>query len=346
MVIAIDGPAGAGKSTVARGVARRLGFRYLDTGAMYRAVTLAALDTGTDLSDARRAAALAGLATTMTSDERLRSPLVDSRVSTAAAHAEVRAALHAGAARVPGGGRRGGRGPRRGRVVWPEAELKVWLDADPHERVRGGRPSAGGGDRGSRRCRARPRATPQHAAPAATRSTLDTTGLDARGVVERIVRASPRERGREAERVPRGGPGASASTPTGRRETSSAAPERALPSRRSSACASTARERMPATGPAVLPSNHIAGIDPVLLGAVSPRPIRYMAKNELFTYNRALATFLRTAACSACAGARATVRPCAWRARVLRDGNLLGMFVEGTRQATEAIGDGPARARR
>ena len=53
MVIAIDGPAGAGKSTVAREVARRLGYRYLDTGAMYRAVALAALDTGTDLDDAR-----------------------------------------------------------------------------------------------------------------------------------------------------------------------------------------------------------------------------------------------------------------------------------------------------
>src|SRR3954465_14478540 len=95
MVIAIDGPAGAGKSTVARAVARRLGYRYLDTGAMYRAITLAALDTGVDVHDARRLAGLAALATRMTDDPRLRAPLVDARVSTAASHPEVRAALHA-----------------------------------------------------------------------------------------------------------------------------------------------------------------------------------------------------------------------------------------------------------
>src|SRR5690348_7684126 len=95
MVIAIDGPAGAGKSTVARGVAHRLGYRYLDTGAMYRAVTLAALDTGVDVHDARRLAGLAGLAARMTDDPRLRSPMVDSRVSVAASHPEVRAALQA-----------------------------------------------------------------------------------------------------------------------------------------------------------------------------------------------------------------------------------------------------------
>ena len=93
MVIAIDGPAGAGKSTVAREVARRLGYRYLDTGAMYRAVVLAALDTGTDLDDARALAGLGGLATRMTGDPRLRTPTVDARVSQVAGHAAVRAAM-------------------------------------------------------------------------------------------------------------------------------------------------------------------------------------------------------------------------------------------------------------
>jgi CMP/dCMP kinase len=59
MIIAIDGPAGSGKSSVAKGVATRMGFRYLDTGAMYRAVTAQALSTGTDLGDAQALAAIA-----------------------------------------------------------------------------------------------------------------------------------------------------------------------------------------------------------------------------------------------------------------------------------------------
>ena len=59
MIVAIDGPAGSGKSTVAREVARRLGFTYLDSGAMYRAVTLAALDDGADLDDGDALGALA-----------------------------------------------------------------------------------------------------------------------------------------------------------------------------------------------------------------------------------------------------------------------------------------------
>src|SRR3954464_4296048 len=134
MVIAIDGPAGAGKSTVARGVARARGYRYLDTGAMYRAVTLAALDTGVDVKDARRLAGLAGLAARMTDDPRLPTPILDSRVSTAAAHAEVRAALHAAQRAFLEEGDAVAEGRDVGAAVWPEAELKVWLGADPHQR--------------------------------------------------------------------------------------------------------------------------------------------------------------------------------------------------------------------
>src|SRR5712672_2610253 len=89
MVIAVDGPAGAGKSTVAREVARRLGYRYLDTGAMYRAVVLAALDTGTDVDDARALAGLPG------------------RRARRCARRDAR-----GAAAFPRGGRHGRRGTR------------------------------------------------------------------------------------------------------------------------------------------------------------------------------------------------------------------------------------------
>ncbi|MDP9257023.1 MAG: (d)CMP kinase, partial [Actinomycetota bacterium] len=92
-MIAIDGPAGAGKSTVARAVADELGYRYLDTGAMYRAVTLAALRAGVDSEDAAGLAALAERAATMTGDAELRSPEVERNVSLVASHRQVRDAL-------------------------------------------------------------------------------------------------------------------------------------------------------------------------------------------------------------------------------------------------------------
>jgi len=110
MIVAIDGPAGSGKSTVARELADRLGFRYLDTGAMYRALTWLALEAGIDLDDGPRLAELAreqpirfegdrveagGVDLT----EEIRSPRIDRRVSTVARHPEVREIMRV--ARVP-----------------------------------------------------------------------------------------------------------------------------------------------------------------------------------------------------------------------------------------------------
>jgi cytidylate kinase len=187
MVIAIDGPAGAGKSTVARGVAHRLGYRYLDTGAMYRAVTLAALDTGVDVHDARRLAGLAGLAARMTDDPRLRSAMVDSRVSVAAGHPEVRAALHAAQRSFLEEGDAVAEGRDVGAAVWPEAELKVWLDADPRERVRRRAQQQGGGDDVEQALHDRDRADAPNMLRASDAIVLDTTRLDADQVIERIV---------------------------------------------------------------------------------------------------------------------------------------------------------------
>jgi cytidylate kinase len=194
MVIAIDGPAGAGKSTVAREVARRLGYRYLDTGAMYRAVTLAALDLGTDLTDAKAVAALAGLAARMSEDPRLRTPVVDARVSTAASHPEVREALHRAQRSFLADGDAVAEGRDVGAAVWPEAELKVWLDADPRERVRrrqAERPE--GAETASALVERDRRDAPNMQRPADA-LVLDTTGMAAGAVVERIV-ALARERG-------------------------------------------------------------------------------------------------------------------------------------------------------
>jgi 1-acyl-sn-glycerol-3-phosphate acyltransferase len=98
------------------------------------------------------------------------------------------------------------------------------------------------------------------------------------------------------------------------------------------------RERMPATGPAILASNHIAGIDVVLIGAASPRNLRYMAKKELFTYNTALTGFLRRAGVFTVRRGESDTDALRQARTILRSGRVLGIFAEGTRQPTEQIG--------
>ena len=146
-VIAIDGPAGSGKSTVATALAERLDLQQLDTGAMYRAVTLLALRAGIDLGDAGACAALArGMSLEMGAEIRLdgedvsaaiRTPEVDAAVSIVAAHPAVRAELvklQRSWIEVHGGGVVEGRDI--GSVVAPDAGMKVYLTADPDERAR------------------------------------------------------------------------------------------------------------------------------------------------------------------------------------------------------------------
>ncbi len=145
-VIAIDGPAGAGKSTVATAVARRLGLERLDTGAMYRAVTLRALELGIDLGDAEALAALArsmdlslGERVLLDGDdvtEQIRRGEVTDAVSIVAAHPAVREELvrrQRAWVAANGGGVVEGRDI--GSVVLPDADLKVFLTADTLERA-------------------------------------------------------------------------------------------------------------------------------------------------------------------------------------------------------------------
>jgi len=146
-VIAIDGPAGSGKSTVAQAVARKLGVAYLDTGAMYRSVTHVALQRGVDVTDGD---ALAGLARELEIEvgdrvlvdgddvsEAIRTPAVNGAVSTVAAHPGVRTELvrrqKAWAATHQGGVMEG---RDIGTVVCPDARLKVFLTAGEDERAR------------------------------------------------------------------------------------------------------------------------------------------------------------------------------------------------------------------
>jgi CMP/dCMP kinase len=147
VVVAIDGPAGAGKSTIARRVAERLGFTYIDTGAMYRAVALWALRQGVDTRDMHRMEQLALAADIKLGpgkillngedvSEAIRAPEVTNGASRAAVLPGVRRALVAKQRAI---GERSSvvmEGRDIGTVVFPDADVKIFLDAHPEERVR------------------------------------------------------------------------------------------------------------------------------------------------------------------------------------------------------------------
>jgi cytidylate kinase len=146
-VVAIDGPAGSGKSTVAAALAVHLGVPHVDTGAIYRAATLAVLRAGVDVRDPVACVRVIGDAVISRAagrtcldgedvEEDIRGPEVTAAVSAVSAHPQVRAALLA----LQRGqlGDAGGvvEGRDAGTVVVPDADLKVWLTADPMERAR------------------------------------------------------------------------------------------------------------------------------------------------------------------------------------------------------------------
>jgi cytidylate kinase len=139
-VVAIDGPAGAGKSTVARAVADALGFTYLDTGAMYRAVALAAAERGVPAASIAASLKIEPGERTLldgrdVTDE-IRTPKVSEVASRVAADPEVRRAVVAEQKRRLSAGDWVAEGRDIGTVVAPDAEVKVFLTADPAERAR------------------------------------------------------------------------------------------------------------------------------------------------------------------------------------------------------------------
>ncbi len=152
MIVAIDGPAGSGKSTIAREIARKLGFQQLDTGAMYRAVTYSALERSVDLDDEEAVvdvaqtihitfASHAGESTRIMVDghdvsTQIRTPEVDACVSKVSAYPGVREAMVVLQRKCADAQDIVAEGRDIGTVVFPHAEVKIFLTADPRERAR------------------------------------------------------------------------------------------------------------------------------------------------------------------------------------------------------------------
>jgi cytidylate kinase len=203
MVIAIDGPAGAGKSTVARALAAKLGFTYLDSGAMYRCVALVALRRGADLDDGRAMTELAGSIAISLDGEvvglegedvsaAIREPEVSEASSRVSVHPGVREAMVARQRELIAAGRYVAEGRDIGTVVSPDSPLKVFLTASAEERARR-RAVQLGEDLETvlvaQRERDRRDETREHSAlrPAADAVEIDTTGLSQDEVVTRVA---------------------------------------------------------------------------------------------------------------------------------------------------------------
>jgi cytidylate kinase len=205
-VIAIDGPAGAGKSTIARRLADRLGYTYIDTGAMYRAIALWAIRQGIGLADRYRLEQLALAADIQLLPKRqvrlngedvstaIREPEIASAASKVAAVGSVRAALVVKQREMAETSSLVMEGRDIGTVVFPDARVKIYLDADPAERVRrrsGEQPDMSPGDLAiqiaERDHRDRNRAeSPLIQAPDAV--YLNSTGLTEEEVEEAILK--------------------------------------------------------------------------------------------------------------------------------------------------------------
>ncbi len=200
MIVAIDGPAGAGKSTVARALAERLGFRYLDTGAMYRALTWFAMQRGLDLSNAEGLAQLARENPVLFAEEdrvwiagtdvtsSIRATRVDRMVPVVARQHAVREVMRERQRQLGRDGDVVIEGRDIGTVVAPDAEVKVYLVADREERAKrrvAERPGIGA-DALATDLRLRDESDAARMQPAPDAIEIDTTNLEVEDVVDRI----------------------------------------------------------------------------------------------------------------------------------------------------------------
>lgn len=200
MIVAIDGPAGAGKSTVARNLADRLGFRYLDTGAMYRALTWLAMREGLPLGEPEELGELArrnpvvfdeaGRVSIAGADvtAAIRQARIDRMVSVVARHHDVREVMRERQRELGHQGNVVIEGRDIGTVVAPDAQVKIYLQADPDIRARrrqAERPDIGA-DALATDLRARDKLDRERMQPAEDAVLIDTTDLEVDDVVTRI----------------------------------------------------------------------------------------------------------------------------------------------------------------
>ena len=200
MIVTIDGPAGAGKSTVASLLAERLGFRYLDTGAMYRALTWLAMQEGIDLSNGDRLGDLArenrveldesGRVSITGSDvtSAIRQSRIDRMVPVVARHPEVREVMRERQRELAELGDAVIEGRDIGTVVCPDADVKVYLKAEQsvrEQRRQAERPDIGA-DALATDLRARDDSDRARMQPAGDAEVIDTSDLDVENVVDRI----------------------------------------------------------------------------------------------------------------------------------------------------------------
>ncbi len=206
MIVAIDGPAGAGKSTVAQRLAERLGFRYLDTGAMYRALTWLAIGRSVPLADGGQLGELASEYPVVLDEVRrvwiadtdvtssIRKSDIDRMVPVVARHPQVRQVMRARQRELADGGDVVIEGRDIGTVVAPDAEVKVYLNAerDVREQRRLAERPEIGADALATDLRLRDESDAARMRPAEDATLIDTTDLDVEDVVaqiEELVRA-------------------------------------------------------------------------------------------------------------------------------------------------------------